>query len=45
VKGLKPEEDAYGQEIWAFYQGREVFEIVERDDGYIDATLSPKVYF
>ncbi|UCE96325.1 MAG: class I SAM-dependent methyltransferase [Candidatus Bathyarchaeota archaeon] len=36
VNVLKPEEDAYGQEIWAFHQGREVFEIVERDDGYID---------
>ena len=43
---LKPEEDAYGQEIWAYYQGREVYEIVERDDGYIDASiLGPKMYF
>jgi SAM-dependent methyltransferase len=43
---LKPEEDAYGQEIWAFYQGREVFEIVERDDGYISAaSVLPKMYF
>jgi len=33
---LKPEEDAFGQMIWAYYKGREVFEIVERDDGYID---------
>jgi len=43
---LKPEEDAYGQEIWACYKGREVFEIVERDDGYIDPSLhAPKIYF
>jgi len=43
---LKPEEDAYGQEIWAYYQGREVFEIVERDDGYISAaSVLPKMYF
>jgi len=41
---LKPEEDAFGQEIWAYYKGKEVFEIVERDDGYIDA-MNPKVYF
>ncbi len=45
IKAMKPEEDAYGQEIWAYYKGREVSEIVERDDGYIDATSSPKVYF
>jgi len=37
--------DAFGQEIWACYK-REccVFEIVERDDGYIDA-IDPSVYF
>lgn len=46
VKTLKPEEDAYGQEIWAYYQGREVSEVVERDDGYIDPYASgPKAYF
>lgn len=43
---LKAEEDAYGQEIWARYQGREVFEIVERDDGYIDTSVNgPRTYF
>lgn len=43
---LKPKEDAYGQEIWACYEGREVHEIVERDDGYIDASpQGPKIYF
>jgi SAM-dependent methyltransferase len=43
---LKHEEDAYGQEIWAYHQGREVFEIVERDDGYISAaSVLPKMYF
>jgi len=46
TKALKPEEDAYGQEIWARYQGREVFEVVERDDGYIDPSPhGPKAYF
>ena len=44
IKTLKAEEDAFGQMIWAFYKGREVFEIVERDDSYIDA-YSPKRYF
>jgi hypothetical protein len=43
---LKPEEDAYGQELWAYYQGRECFEIVERDDGFIDVVpTAPKMYF
>ena len=42
---MKPEEDACGQEIWAYYSGREVFEIVERDDGYISASTLPKLYF
>ena len=42
---MKPEEDAYGQELWAYHKGREVFEIVERDDGYISASTYPKIYF
>jgi len=46
LKFVKPEEDAYGQEIWAYFKGRECFEIVERDDGYIDAiSTAPKMYF
>jgi len=46
MKRLKPEEDAYGQEIWACYKGERASEIVERDDGYFDASLQgPKVYF
>jgi len=42
---MKPEEDAYGQEIWAYYKGRESFEIVERDDGYISTSTWLKIYF
>lgn len=42
---MKPKEDAYGQEIWAYFNGREVFEIVERDDGYINASEYTKIYF
>ncbi len=46
TKVMKPEEDALGQEIWAYYQDREVFEIWERDDGYISASSTePKKYF
>jgi len=44
TKALKPEEDAFGQMIWAYYQGKEVFEVWERNDGYI-SVASPKTYF
>jgi len=42
---LKPEEDAFGQEIWAYYKGERTSEIVERDDGYFDVSSGPKMYF
>jgi len=41
---LKPEEDAFGQVLSASFRGEEVYEVVERDDGYIDA-MSTKGYF
>lgn len=42
---MKPEEDAYGQQIWAHYNGRVSFEIVERDDGYFSISSGVKTYF
>jgi cyclopropane fatty-acyl-phospholipid synthase-like methyltransferase len=43
---LKPEEDAFGQMMWAYYKGKEVCEIVERDDGYFSAhRRGPETYF
>jgi len=45
IKAMKPEEDAFGQEIWAYYKGGESLEIIERDDGYFDAASLPKMYF
>jgi SAM-dependent methyltransferase len=42
---MRPEEDAYGQEIWAHYNGEGSFELVERDDGYIDTGPETRVYF
>lgn len=37
--------DAFGREIWGYYKGECcVFEVVERDDGRIDA-ISPELYF
>jgi SAM-dependent methyltransferase len=43
IKALKGE-DVFGQMLWAFYKEREVFEVFERDDGYIYID-SPKAYF
>jgi SAM-dependent methyltransferase len=36
VSGVKPERDAYGQEMWACYKGISTYEVVEREDGLID---------
>jgi 2-polyprenyl-3-methyl-5-hydroxy-6-metoxy-1,4-benzoquinol methylase len=45
-KVIKPEKDAYGQELLAFLQGEEVYEIIEREDHFIDASPhGPAVYF
>jgi SAM-dependent methyltransferase len=46
MKKLEPEEDAFGQEMWACYKGEEAFEIVERDDGHFNASpKGPALYF
>ena len=43
---MNPDDDAYGQEIWTCYKGVAVSEIVERDDGYFDASdYGSKMYF
>jgi SAM-dependent methyltransferase len=36
---VKPEQDAYGQMLLAGLEGRRTVEIVERDDGFIDAGI------
>jgi len=41
---LRENEDAFGQMLWARFRGENVYEIVERDDGYIDAII-PDMYF
>ena len=40
TESLKPEKDAFGMMVKAVHEGREVFEIIERDDGYINAVSS-----
>ena len=42
---LKPHEDAYGQMIWDRFCGKRPVEIVERDDGRIDASSGLPAYF
>ncbi len=43
-RALKSERDAFGQMLWAYCNGAEVFEVWERSDGYISVDL-PKRYF
>jgi 2-polyprenyl-3-methyl-5-hydroxy-6-metoxy-1,4-benzoquinol methylase len=43
---MKPNKDAFGQEIWSYYNGNRRIEIAERDDGYIDVSgAGPAAYF
>lgn len=42
---LKDWQDAYGHEIYDYFRGKGGYEIVERDDGFFDASNAPKVYF
>ncbi len=42
---LKDSQDAYGHQLYDCFKGREVVEVVERDDGYIDPSPSlPRAY-
>ncbi len=42
---MDPKRDAYGQEVWAFCQGKKSYEIVERDDGFVDFSEGASAYF
>lgn len=42
---LKGSQDAYGHQLYDFFKGRPVVEVVERDDGLIDPSETlPKYY-
>jgi 2-polyprenyl-3-methyl-5-hydroxy-6-metoxy-1,4-benzoquinol methylase len=42
---LKDGQDAYGHQLYDFFKGRPVVEVVERDDGLIDPSETlPKYY-
>src|SRR2546425_13364078 len=42
---LAPNQDAQGRAMYDYYRGnRDVFEIIERDDGFIEAYAGPRDY-
>jgi SAM-dependent methyltransferase len=45
MKPVPASRDAYGQQMWAFLHGGSPIEIVERDDGYINAFPGNASYF
>lgn len=42
---IKPEQDAYGREVYDFYHGQPAIEIIEREDGYVATSRGPAAYF
>ncbi|MGD2124389.1 MAG: class I SAM-dependent methyltransferase [Gemmatimonadota bacterium] len=42
---LTPDQDAHGQAMLDFLEGREAFELIERDDGMIAPSGGPEAYF
>lgn len=41
---MKPTQDAFGQVLWSYFQEKEGFQVLERDDDYIDV-IDPEPYF
>jgi SAM-dependent methyltransferase len=42
---MKEDQDAFGREIYAYFTGKDVIEITERDDGFIATGPGPATYF
>jgi SAM-dependent methyltransferase len=42
---IREDQDAFGQEIYAYFTGKAVTEITEREDGFIGTGRGPKGYF
>jgi SAM-dependent methyltransferase len=42
---MKDHEDAYGHELFDYYTSGKSYEIIERDDGYVDISSGAKAYF
>lgn len=41
---MKDSQDAYGHQMYDYFRGKAVAEIVERDDGYLDVSTGSKYY-
>lgn len=41
---LRPDQDALGQALYAPHKGDHAYELVERDDGYVDLSGGPDAY-
>ena len=44
-KTMNTKKDAYGQEVLAYLNGKESYEVVERDDGFVGLSGGAKAYF
>jgi SAM-dependent methyltransferase len=42
---MNKNKDACGQEIWAFFQGKDSYEVIERDDGFVGLSGGAPAYF
>ncbi|MEJ2747498.1 MAG: methyltransferase domain-containing protein [Anaerolineae bacterium] len=42
---MRPEQDAFGREIYDYFHTGEAVEIIERDDGFIAVSGGPPIYF
>lgn len=42
---IAPDQDAYGQEVYDYFQGETATEIIERNDGSIGLSGGPELYF
>lgn len=42
---MRDEQDAVGHLDWDFHHGKQVHEIIERDDGYVEVSGGPRAYF
>lgn len=42
---MKKEKDIFGRGVWAFFQGKEAVEFIERDDGFIALSTGIPSYF
>lgn len=42
---MKVEQDAIGHELYDYYHGSDVIEVIERDDGLINTNAGPAAYF